>query len=264
MKAALLLALSSLPRSPAFLQGLFLPTRTTTCCWSPLALHTRRAASRSVPIAMDGTDREGYREGYRGTPTTLDSSQWREGNKAGFSVVADFGTADDVVVPPGASEQGKVRLPLLLQLLDPQRFPSASTAKKRVRQGSVLVNGRKGRVDSLVEIGIDHVTVQARTESSFKAPGDAPFHIDVVYEDDVMAVVHKPPGVCTHPPRGGEVPQTQAQSLMSMRCCVPYHVKCAPAGRALEGILWRPMLVPCLCFSCHSACRSHLENARCC
>ena len=113
MKAALLLALSSLPRSPAFLQGLFLPSRTTTCCWSPLALHTRRAASRSVPIAMDGTDREGYREGYRGTPTTLDSSQWREGNKAGFSVVADFGTADDVVVPPGASEQGKVRLPLL-------------------------------------------------------------------------------------------------------------------------------------------------------
>ena len=260
MKAALLLALSSLPRSPALLQGLFLPTRTTSCCWSPLPLHTRRAAG--LRLVMGGTDREGYRE--TGTPTTLDSSQWREGNKAGVSVVADFGTADDVVVPPGASEQGKVRLPLLLQLLDPQRFPSASTAKKRVRQGSVLVNGRKGRVDSLVEIGIDHVTVQARTESSFKAPGNAPFHIHVVYEDDVMAVVHKPPGVCTHPPRGGEVPQTQAQSLMSMRCCVPYHVKCAPAGRALEGILWRPMMVPCLCFSCHSSCRSHLENARCC
>ena len=109
MKAALLLALSSLPRSPALLQGLFLPTRTTSCCWSPLPLHTRRAAG--LRLVMGGTDREGYRE--TGTPTTLDSSQWREGNKAGFSVVADFGTADDVVVPPGASEQGKVRLPLL-------------------------------------------------------------------------------------------------------------------------------------------------------
>ena len=29
--------------------------------------------------------------------------------------------------------------------------------------------------------------------------------------------------------------------MMSMRCCVPYHVKCAPPGS--EGILWRPMLV---------------------
>jgi 23S rRNA-/tRNA-specific pseudouridylate synthase len=188
-------------------------------------------------------DREGYRLSAAGGPSQ--TSEWTSGNKDGFSVVADYGTAHDVVLPDGAEREdggpAKVRLPLLLQLLDPARFPSPSTAKKKVRQGVVLVNGRRGKVDSLITIGRDHVTLQARTESKFKPMGEPPFHINVIYEDDVMAVVHKPPGVCTHPPKGQVVPQTQAQSMMSMRCCVPYHVKCAPPG--MEGILWRPMLV---------------------
>lgn len=197
-------------------------------------------------------DREGYRQSPTASmpsPYAQSKSEWAEGNKEGFSVVADYGTAEEVVLPEGIAQlddgsEGqapKVRLPMLLQLLDPSRFPSPSTAKKKVRQGVVLVNGRKGKVDSIIAIGRDHITVQARTASKFKPMGEAPFHINVVYEDDVMAVVHKPPGVCTHPPKGQIVPQTQAQSMMSMRCCVPYHVRCAPEGT--EGILWRPMMV---------------------
>jgi hypothetical protein len=220
------------------------------------------------------------------SPLGTDVPARTDGGKAGFSVIADWGTAEHVELPADCaalhgSAPPQVRLSLLLMLLDPVRFPSPSAAKKKVRQGVVLVNGRKGRIDMLITIGKDRITMQSRTESRFKPLGDPPFHIDVLYEDDVMAVVHKPPGVCTHPPKGLIVPQTQvlpapdshpqgnvtttptttthahaltnnnrshtnhsltqAQSMMSMRCCVPYHVKCAPPGS--EGILWRPMLV---------------------
>jgi 23S rRNA pseudouridine1911/1915/1917 synthase len=191
----------------------------------------------------EGVDSESCKEQSAAPPVLYakSKSEWIEGSKAGFSIVADFGTADSVELPDGAIEPGdgppQVKLPVLLQLMDPGRFPTASAAKKKVRQGIILVNGRKARVDMLIKIGEDNIAMQSRTESKFKPLGEAPFHIDVIYEDDVMAIVHKPQGVCTHPPKG----QTEAQSMMSMRCCVPYHVKCAPPGH--EGILWRPMLV---------------------
>lgn len=144
-------------------------------------------------------DREGYREPPAASvvpaPHAQSKTEWAEGNKEGFSVVADYGTAEEAVLPEGTTQAGdgsaQVKLPVLLQLLDPSRFPSPSTAKKKVRQGVVLVNGRKGRVDSLIKVGSDRITVQARTASKFKPMGEAPFHINVIYEDDVMAVVHK-------------------------------------------------------------------------
>ena len=221
-------------------------------------------------------DREGYRSLPSQVPSTSQGkSKWKEGSKAGFSVVADYGTCQEVAVRSALSESGRVKLPALLQLVDAERFPSPSTAKKRIRQGAVLVNGRKGKVDTLVAIGADRVTLQVRTESAYKPLGKAPFEIEVIYEDDYMAVVRKPAGVCTHPPKGGikassvsdgdededgeedededEVREEDEQEgelrhrkdgrmdMMSMRSCIGFHVSCAPAG--MEGVLWRPMLV---------------------
>ena len=224
------------PRSTAITPALAYAERTSRLAWSS---RSRLSTMASQP------DSFGFREPSTAAPSRYaqDKSEWKEGSKPGFSVVADYGTADDIEVPADAIETGdgplRVKLPKLLQLLDPVRFPSSSTAKKKVRQGVVLVNGNKGRVDTDITIGSDHVKLQARTESKFQARGEAPFPITVIYEDDVMAIVHKPPGICTHPPKC-LVPQTQAQSMMSMRCCVPYHVPCAPPGS--EGILWRPMM----------------------
>ncbi|KAJ1476200.1 pseudouridine synthase [Baffinella frigidus] len=69
----------------------------------------------------------------------------------------------------------------------------------------------------------------------YQPAGTAPFKITIVYEDDAMAIVHKPRGVCSHPTPGG------TDGNMTMRLCVPYWVKGAPAGSV--GVLWRPMLV---------------------
>ena len=298
LECALFLAVVGWPPRAAGLRApLLLPVQRVRLAQAAVSARPRGArTARLRLLAMSGRtpgveyDREGYRVDAPSAPAQNDgdASTWAEGNKAGFSVVADWGTAEHVTLPADCvdkrdgSSPPQVKLALLLMLLDPARFPSKSAAKKKVRQGVVLVNGRKGKIDSLITIGKDRITMQSRTESRFKPLGEPPFHINVIYEDDVMAVVHKPPGVCTHPPKGGAVPQTQvgadpgahpcasatacitatarfaqcssvfhsqttrclpqqAQSMMSMRCCVPYHVKCAPPGS--EGILWRPMLV---------------------
>ena len=179
-----------------------------------------RRTARTRLLAMAETEYGG--DSYRvsapapgaSSPLGTDVPTRTEGSKAGFSVIADWGTAEHVKLPAdcaasNGSAPPQVKLSLLLMLLDPVRFPSPSAAKKKVRQGVVLVNGRKGRIDMLITIGKDRITMQSRTESRFKPLGDPPFHINVLYEDDVMAVVHKPPGVCTHPPKGLIVPQTQ-------------------------------------------------------
>lgn len=86
-----------------------------------------------------------------------------------------------------------------------------------------------------VRPGIDRISLQARTTSPYQPAGTAPFNIAIVYEDDSMAIVHKPRGVCSHPSPGG------MDGNMTMRFCVPYWVQGAPEGSV--GMLWRPMLV---------------------
>ena len=68
----------------------------------------------------------------------------------------------------------------------------------------------------------------------FQPRGKAPFDLDVVYEDDAVAVVYKPAGVVTHPPPGGAVGG-------SMRTAIMHALKPPPVGTA--GALYRPHAV---------------------
>lgn len=76
-------------------------------------------------------------------------------------------------------------------------FHSRHTYAQRI--WSVLLTYR---IDTQIWVGSDTVTVQARTASSSsstfktldKAQGGPPFNIKVIYENDIYAVVYKPPG----------------------------------------------------------------------
>lgn len=159
-----------------------------------------------------------------------------KGTKSGYTILVDYGKGESRCQDP-ASPATELKLWQALQQLDPERFPSVSSAKKTIRKGTVLVDGKPGRVDSKVTFGVNHLKLQHRTSTSFKPIGDPPFHVDIVYEDDYMAVVHKPPGVNTHPmpgEGGKEMAPAMAQALT-------WFVKTAPDGT--PGALWKPMVI---------------------
>ncbi|KAJ1489583.1 hypothetical protein T484DRAFT_1779968 [Baffinella frigidus] len=165
------------------------------------------------------------------------ASTVKEGLRPGYTIIHEYPyriPAADGKVDPGATKEA-VRLDVWLQKLDPDRFPSSTSAKKNIRKGMVVVEGKRCTLETMVRPGIDRISLQARTTSPYQPAGTAPFNIAIVYEDDSMAIVHKPRGVCSHPSPGG------MDGNMTMRFCVPYWVQGAPEGSV--GMLWRPMLV---------------------
>ena len=145
--------------------------------------------------------------------------------RTGHAVVAR------AAIPPGAPP---APLAKLLPSLLPSSFPTITAARKACRRGEVLVNGAPGRIDTPVAGG-DVVEACARVGG---APRPAPStvaasfpvsSIQVVYEDDHLAVVVKPPGVATQ----------GTGSLGDLRARLP----AALAPSPLVGALWRP--VPC-------------------
>lgn len=121
-------------------------------------------------------------------------------------------------------------LPIALHALDAEQFPSLSRARKSLRRGEVLLNGRPARCATACSPG-DLIELQARVAPGYEPRGEPPFALDVVYEDDSLAVVYKPAGVVTHPPKGG------AQGG-SMRTAIQYALAPPPAGS--PGVLYRP------------------------
>ena len=83
----------------------------------------------------------------------------------------------------------------------------------------------------------DVIYLQNRVTPGFKPRGNPPpFKVNVPYEDDHLAVVIKPPGVCSHPPPGGV-----GRNVMSMRTAIQYTLK--PPPENTMGALYRPHLV---------------------
>eukprot|EP00288_Rhodomonas_lens_P010059 CAMPEP_0177741646 /NCGR_PEP_ID=MMETSP0484_2-20121128/28221_1 /TAXON_ID=354590 /ORGANISM="Rhodomonas lens, Strain RHODO" /LENGTH=306 /DNA_ID=CAMNT_0019255891 /DNA_START=1 /DNA_END=918 /DNA_ORIENTATION=- len=150
-------------------------------------------------------------------------------------------TLKDYSAPPSLKHQDgynsePIRVAAALQLVDPERFPTASAAKKLVRKGSVLVNGRPARIEQQVLLGTDRLQLHERAPPLFSPSGDPPFHVPVLYEDEWMAAVHKPPGVSTQPPV--DILEPSLDMVQTMRCAVPYFL--APSTQ--EDATWRPML----------------------
>ncbi len=104
-----------------------------------------------------------------------------------------------LIVPPELSGQ---RLDRALCALVPAY--SRSRAQEAIKDGHVRVGGRAAKPSLLVEAG-QQITVRppARNPVTRGLAGDAP-PLDVVFEDEHLLVVNKPPGLVVHPAPGHE------------------------------------------------------------
>ena len=82
------------------------------------------------------------------------------------------------------------------------RFPdySRSVVQKVIDAGAVLVNGQPVKASYRVRLG-DQIRVWL-PELADEAPVPEEIPIPVVYEDEALVVVDKPPGMVTHPAKG--------------------------------------------------------------
>ena len=191
---------------------------TSSALVAPLqALASRSALARSPHVA-------GLADA---APPTAEISWLRNGTRLGYAVHAELG-----VVPESTDATG-TPLPEVLVVMDAERFPSMSRARKACRRGTVLVNGAEGRCITRARAG-DRLALQARVAPGFTPRGRAPFPVEVLFEDDSLAVVLKPAGVCTHPPPGGAPGG-------SMRTAVMHALQPPPVGTT--GALYRPHCV---------------------
>ncbi|EHI69846.1 RluA family pseudouridine synthase [Streptococcus ictaluri] len=92
---------------------------------------------------------------------------------------------------------------------------SRSQANDQIKQGLVLVNGQAKKAKYTVQLG-DKITYQIPQEEvlEYKAE-DIP--LDIIYEDDALAIVNKPQGMVVHP-SAGHASGTMVNALM-------YHIK---------------------------------------
>jgi 23S rRNA-/tRNA-specific pseudouridylate synthase len=96
------------------------------------------------------------------------------------------------VTPEGMS------LALGLHLCFPEQYKSMSAARKALRRGEILSETMAELSTSVRVRGGEALLVQRRSQPGLYPQGEKPFDLDVLFEDDHMAVVVKPPGVMTH------------------------------------------------------------------
>lgn len=101
----------------------------------------------------------------------------------------------EVVVP---DEHAGARLDWFIA----QTFPSYSRThiRKSINESTVKLNGRRAKAAQRIQAG-DVVLVQL-PELVKEGPLPAAIPLDVLYEDDAIAVINKPPGMVVHPGRG--------------------------------------------------------------
>lgn len=122
----------------------------------------------------------------------LQKSDWfRNGTREHFAV------HHEVQVPETIA--GGTRIADVLLAIDSERFPSMTSARKAVRAGLIIVNGIECNTTTVVGGG-DKIAIQSRT-SFWKPEGRCPVKgVNVLFEDDELAVVFKPAGLLTYPP----------------------------------------------------------------
>ena len=118
-------------------------------------------------------------------------------------------------------ESQNVTLPVALMLLDPEKYPTQSRARKVIRQKSICISRRcsnysnnetlefneLGKVIARIYPG-DVIGFQRRAGSDYSAIEGVPyrqppFEVSVVFEDEHMAIVNKPAGVVVYRAEGG-------------------------------------------------------------
>jgi 23S rRNA pseudouridine1911/1915/1917 synthase len=77
---------------------------------------------------------------------------------------------------------------------------SRSAIQDAIKAGSVLVNGRPGKASYKVRNG-DHLHIEL-PEPTHPAPVPEDIPLDILYEDDFLALVNKPADMVVHPAKG--------------------------------------------------------------
>ena len=92
---------------------------------------------------------------------------------------------------------------------------SRSQANEEIKKGTVLVNGKAAKAKYAVKVG-DVITYEIPEDEilDYEAE-DIP--LDIIYEDEDVAVINKPQGMVVHP-SAGHTSGTLANALM-------YHIK---------------------------------------
>lgn len=115
-----------------------------------------------------------------------------------------------------------VSLPAALMLLDPEKYPTQSRARKVIRQKSICIsrccsNYNNNKIPEFNELGKVIARIYPGDVIGFQRRAglldysaiegvplrQPPFEVSVVFEDEHMAIVNKPAGVVVHGKRGG-------------------------------------------------------------
>ena len=95
---------------------------------------------------------------------------------------------------------------------------SRAQSKALVKEGSVKLNGKKVKASESLSLG-DKISVvfdkkkQLQEQSIILKP--APLDLDILFEDDHLAIVNKPAGLVVHP--GAGTTKTTCQSRFFLR-----------------------------------------------
>eukprot|EP01023_Acetabularia_acetabulum_P063089 TRINITY_DN787_c0_g1_i18.p1 TRINITY_DN787_c0_g1~~TRINITY_DN787_c0_g1_i18.p1 ORF type:complete len:1029 (+),score=160.21 TRINITY_DN787_c0_g1_i18:55-3141(+) len=126
------------------------------------------------------------------------------------------------------SDNSPVRLTEILQTQFPTRFPTVTSAKKAVRRHFVILDQKMCKVDDVVQPGQIIQLLNRVAAGVDLNPEQSPLKIQVVYEDDSIGCVIKPPGIQTQGGVGAAAP--------TLSSCLKYVLEPAKG----EGLLHRP------------------------
>ncbi|CAM9880660.1 unnamed protein product, partial [Laminaria digitata] len=159
------------------------------------------------------------------------------GTRRGFHVLKVYDVPD--VAPTNLPEGEDEGYPMLIyQFMHAQyreEFPSQSSARKAVRRKELLLNGEEVKNDVKVQPG-DEVTMQKRVQPGLFPQGKPTCTLPIVFEDDFIAIVVKPPGVAVHGGTGEDDPGPGGHR--SVRQSLPYML--APT-KSQDRPLHRPL-----------------------
>ncbi len=106
---------------------------------------------------------------------------------------------------------------------------SRSKIQKLIENEAILVDGKKAKASHIVHKG-EEIRVLYKKKGPFSLkPENIPF--DVVYEDDDLIVINKPPGLVTHPAPG--------HPSLTLLNAVLYHCTLAGGDRRRPGVIHR-------------------------
>lgn len=160
------------------------------------------------------------------------------GTRRGFQVQKTYTVPEEAPtnLPDGEESGYPMLIYQFMHAQYPEEFSTLSSARKAVRRKELLLNGREVKNDSKVSPG-DEIVSQKRTQPGLFPQGKASAKLKVLWEDDFMAVVIKPPGVATHGGTGS-ADDPGPGGRCSLRQSLPYTL--APS-QSTDRPLHRPL-----------------------